>query len=249
LAIGEGMVLAARLHTRLRNYGAADQQLRLAQGTAAQIGNAHLLALTLGAKGIVHTNIDSGRPYGRRLTAIELLDRADLLADPTAQPALRAWILAHRAEEHAAAGDAAAANRDMDQAENAFVRGHRTDDGLFASWTSTNMLGYRGCCAVLLNARDSLRVLEEAVVHANPALLSQRSAIMIDLATAHARLRDPQQASDMLGQVFELANEAHLPEIIRRIMTVRTHELALWSREPSVRRLDERVRSSATLGV
>lgn len=249
LAIGEGMVLAARLHTRLRNYGAADQQLKLAQAASVQIGNAHLLALTLGARSILNTNIDSGRPYGRRLTAIELLDKANRLAGPTAQPALRAWILAHRAEEHAAAGDAAAANRDMDQAENAVVRGHRGDDGLFALWTSNNLLGYRGCCAVLLNTRDSLRVLEKAYARANPALLSQRSAIMIDLATAHARLRDPQQSSEILGQVFDLANEAHLPEITRRIMTVRTHELNAWSHEPSVRRLDERVRSSATLGV
>lgn len=247
LAVGETAVLAGRLHTRLRNYRAANRHLELAQSTAIQIGNTRLLALTHGARGILHTNIDSGRPYGRRLTAIGLLDEANRLSGLASQPTLQAWILAHRAEEHAAAGDAAAANRDMDLAEDALGRAHQSDDGLFALWNSTNLLGYRGCCAVLLNTRDSLRVLEEAHAHANPALLSQRSAIMIDLATAHARLQDPQQSSDILEQVFDLANEAHLPEILRRIMTVRNHELGSWSHEPFVRRLDERVRSSATL--
>ena len=73
--------------------------------------------------------------------------------------------------------------------------------------------------------------------------LPQRAMAMTDLATAYARLPQPEveHACELLGQAHAIAAPAGLGEATRRVMEAR-HHLQQWAASPSVQRLDERLR-------
>src|SRR5439155_18555548 len=93
-------------------------------------------------------------------------------------------MLARRAAEQAADGCADAVDQDLDRAQSVLASAQAKPEGFFLGWSTERLAGYRGCCAVLLNAEDAAIPLERAVAATKPAMLSQRSAVLIDLATA-----------------------------------------------------------------
>lgn len=242
--IGESAVMAGRLSQRIHNRADAEDFLNLAEGMANEAGDSLLRGLALAAKSSLYSNIDSGRPLGRPPAAISLLTEAETAAGRAAPPSFRAWVLAHRAEEHAAAGDGGASDRDLEAAETALSQPAGQDDGFFHGWSSERLAGYRGCCGVLLQRADVLPVLESAFNRTTPEMISQRSAVTIDLATGYARQGEIDHASDLLSETLSVALRSHLPEMARRIGTVRRFELGNGTL-PSVKRLDEQLRSAA----
>jgi transcriptional regulator with XRE-family HTH domain len=240
---GEATVMAGSLAHRLHNFGDAESHYRIAQDLANRNGDAHLRALALTARSAVYSNIDSGRPAGRPGIALALLDTAAAATGRSSSPYLRSWLLARRASEHAAEGNRRAAFNDLDRAAQAAASATHAGTGFFAGWTEERLAGYRGCCAVLLRTRDAVTIQEDAAAHVGPAMISQHSAVLIDLATAYARSRRPDDACALLSSTLDVAAHAHLPEIVRRVMTVRRYDLDGWKRLPGVRRLDEQLRS------
>ena len=56
-------------------------------------------------------------------------------------------------------------------------------------------------------------------------MISQRSAVLIDLATAYARQGEHEHACELLSETVEVAATMHLAEIVRRVIGVRSHDL------------------------
>lgn len=244
ILVSETAVMAGSVAYRLRNLGDATTYYSLAQAAAREVGDAHMLALALTAKSCLYSNIDSGRPAGRPGIAADMLKEAEAVAGPQGPPFLRTWLLTRRAEESAADGDALTASRDLDAAHRALASATSPGEGFFTGWSARRLAGYRGCCAVLLNSPDAVTILEEAAASTNPGMISQRSAVLIDLATAWARQSEIEHACALLSEVLDVAHRVHLPEIMRRILSVRYHDLASSLSCPAVQRLDDQVRSA-----
>jgi len=115
-------------------------------------------------------------------------------------------------------------------------------DGFFVNWSERRLEGYRGCCAVQLGDwTTAIDILERTAARTSPAMLSQRSAVLIDLATAYTGQGEIDHAAELLTTTLETASQAGLAEIVRRI-GVRRRDFGA-SDTPAVRRLDEQLQS------
>ena len=238
--IGRLAVLAGRLSFRMHNIGEAESHYSLAEQLAAESGDDELLAFALAARSSLYSNIGS---LGETTIALVLLDQAATLVGRASSPHLRGWLLAHRAEEHAALHDPVACYRDQDAAARALAGAPARGEGFFVNWSTRRLDGYRGCCAVELGEwQAAVGILERTAARTSPAMISQRSAILIDLATAYAGQHHIDHACELLTTTLDIASHAGLAEIVRRIITVRRHDLGSAD-TPSVRRLDEQLQS------
>jgi hypothetical protein len=150
-------------------------------------------------------------------------------------------ILALRAEDHAAQGDADASRRDLEAAEAALAAATAPDDGFYALWDSGRIAGYRGSCAIALNhPEEASAVLEDALRRTSETLIGQRCAVLTDLAAAYAMQREPERSASLLVESADAAERAGLGELIQRVHGAR-QKLAEWDGSVAVRDLDERL--------
>lgn len=238
----ETAILAGRLSQRVQNRSDADEFFLMGSSLGTEAADPRVEAMALAARSSLYSNFDGGRPLGRPLVALTMLDQAVQLIGNGDRSGLAAWILTHRSEEHAAAGDANAAEHDLDDAEAALANRSSSEAGPFSTWEPDRLLGYRGCCAVLLGSKDSVSILEKAAAHTNSALASQRSATLIDLGTAYARQAEIDEACGLLSEVLTVAQTFHLPEIARRVENIRLQELPRGA-TPALSRLDDQLLS------
>lgn len=238
-------VLAGRLSYRLHNSGDAEGYYALGEEMGKECGNSQLQALALAARSSLYSNIGKN---SRSSVVLMLLDEADRIAGAQASSRQRAWLLAHRAEEHAALGNSAEAYRDLDSAHHALSAAATSGDGFFVNWGQERLAGYHGCCAVYLGEwQRAVSVLERAAAATSSAMISQRSAVLIDLATAYARQGEYEHACELLSETVEVAASAHLVEIVRRVIGVRGNDLRSAGGHAVVKRLEDQL-SSVALG-
>jgi len=236
---GELAVLAGRLSQRLHNLSDAESFYQQADQWASASGDDQLRAFALASRSALYSNIGDG---GTSTLAVALLDRAETVAGPGSSAYQRAWTLAHRAEEYAALKDETASQRDQEAAARALATAQSKGEGFFVNWSVRRLEGYRGCCAVQLGDwTTAIDILERTAARTSPAMLSQRSAVLIDLATAYTGHGEIDHASELLTTTLETANQAGLAEIVRRI-GVRRRDFGA-SDTPAVRRLDEQLQS------
>lgn len=238
----EAAVMAGRLSARIHNRTDAEAFYKFAEASAREAGSAQLEALALAAHSGLYSNIDSGRPMGRPPVAVLMLDQAEAIAGRHASSLLLSWLRAHRAAEHAANGNAMASERDLESAARDLSRRATTAEDFFHGWNTRQLDGYRGCCAVLLNTPSAAAILEAAAVKMNSDMITQHAAVQIDLATAYARQGDLDKACAILSDVYATAAHHYLPEIARRIASVRRFEL-LGNSHAAVARLDEQIKA------
>lgn len=182
---GELAVLSGRLSYRLQNQGDAEMYYALADEMAKECGDTHLRALGLVARSSLYSNIGKG---SRSMLVITLLDEADRTTGGHLSAGIQAWLYAHRAEEHAALGNSIEAYRDLEVAHRALSTAAVRGDGFFVNWSPERLTGYHGCCAVYLGQwQTAVDLLEQAAARSSSAMISQRSAVLIDLATVYAR--------------------------------------------------------------
>jgi tetratricopeptide (TPR) repeat protein len=242
---GEMAVLAGRLSHRLHNSGDAEGYYALGEEMGKECGNSQLQALALTARSSLYSNIGKN---SRSSVVLTLLDEADRIGGAQASSRQQAWLLAHRAEEHAALGNSAEAYRDLDSAHRALAAAAVSGDGFFVNWGQERLTGYHGCCAVYLGEwQRAVDVLERAAAATSSAMISQRSAVLIDLATAYARQGEYEHACELLSETVEVAAAAHLAEIVRRVIGVRGHDLRSAGGHAVMRRLDDQL-SEVALG-
>jgi tetratricopeptide (TPR) repeat protein len=234
-------VLVGRVSWLTENWGEARRCWSLASELGREAGDNTLMASSLGMQRVLHSTIPNRGQYGRPDRAIAVLDAAEARLSSTSSPYVRAMILASRAEDHAALGDAAASQRDLDAADSALASAPGPDDGLYALWDAGRIAGYRGSSALTLERpEEASTLLEDALARTDESLIGQRCAVLTDLAAAYALQREAEHSAALLAQSADAAQRAGLGELLQRVHGARVH-LTPWQDSAAVRHLDERL--------
>lgn len=240
---GETAALAGRLAHLIENRSDAHACWTFAAGLAREAEDGELLAFVLALWRSQHSSIPHGGRGGEPTRAIRLLDEAAGALGERAAPHLRAFVLASRAEDHAAAGDRYAASRDLDLAQGALEAAEASHEGFLAGWDAGRIAGYRGSCLLALDRPEEAAVVLERALALTPARRAgQRSAVLTDLAASYALQREVEHACALLGDAVAVAQRTGLAELVQRAYGVRRH-LAPWRRTAAVRELHERFSS------
>ena len=249
VAAAQTALIAGRLEWQLERRAEAEVHWSLAERLSLQAGDSALVAHVLGARTEVCSAVAPGSA-GDVCTALAMLDRALELAPRNSSPHLRAWLLARRAEEHAAAGHARQCERDLALADRALSRARGWGEGYFSSWDASGirLSGYAGNCALRLGrSRTAIEVLERALAGTPAGLVSQRAAVLADLGAACVTGAAPEidRACALLSAALDLAAGAGMAEKVSRVTSVRERHLGAHAAEPAVRRLDEQIAAAA----
>ncbi len=240
-------ITAGWLSYNVNNRGDAGAYWSYAEGLARDLGSNQMLAYALGVRSTVYSAVPkrAGSPLDAG-ASMSLLEQAISLAKMGSSLALRAWLYARRAEEHAVVGDRRAAYSDIERAYRVIGRQREGVDDfpILPAWRDARLTRYYGSAAQLVHDhRQAVTILTGTLDTLHPSYLPQRAMAMTDLATAYTHLAQPEveHACDLLGQAHAIAAPAGLGEATRRVMEAR-HHLQQWADSPSVQRLDERLR-------
>jgi transcriptional regulator with XRE-family HTH domain len=240
-------IAAGWLSYNINNRGDAGAYWSYAENLARDLGSDQLLAYALGVRSSVYSAVPkrAGAPLDAA-APMSLLDQAISLAKVSPSVALRGWLYARRAEEHAVIGSRRAAYSDIERAYKVMSR-HREggdDFPILPAWKDARLTRYHGSAAQLVHDhRQAVTILTGTLDRLHTSYLPQRAMTLTDLATAYAHLPQPEveHACDLLGQAHAIAAPAGLGEANRRVMEAR-HHVQEWADSPSVQRLDEQLR-------
>ena len=245
LVAGTMVAVAGMLSFRLGNPGDAHVLWMEAHGHSRESGDGWLAAYVLSLRSALHSELWGGRAAMDRSAAVGLLDAAHAAAGSGCSPWVLAWVSARRAEEHALAGRARAADQDLEQAAHSLSTAAADDTNLFADWQaapSARLALIRGNCAQLLGrARDATAAIEDGLAGLSPSLAAVRCSALTDLAMAYAKDAEVERACELVTESLEVSAEARLSIYVQRAVRVRRH-LARWDATPAVRQLDEQLR-------
>jgi hypothetical protein len=238
---------AASLLGWLQNLGgdrtAAEAYYALACDMAREGGDSDIQGFVLVARSFHSARLSGWPTVSQALTTL-LLDQAAVLTRGTRSPLLRTFVLTRRAEELAAAADAAAAYRSLELAERVIAGVRGGADGFFRYFDANRLAGSRGTVAMLLGEpAEAIEVLTGTLDSAPASLLAERSVLMTDLGAAHAQRGEIEHAVDLLSR--SLAHGASVFGRRKRVLAVRRSHLSRWAHMRSVRRLDEQLQSLA----
>jgi transcriptional regulator with XRE-family HTH domain len=240
----ETATVAGYLSYRLHNYGDAEAYLTYADRLASEAGDGPLRAMAMIARSALYSPVPHGGFGGDPSTALALLETAERVAGRSAPKLLLTWLYARRVEDYAGHGDADASDHSLELAERTFQSVRARDDGFFYNWTAARLIGYRGSAAILLGRSGEAINIVEKPLHETPATIaSERSFLLISLASAYAQQRHVHEASALLKEALQLAIGAGLTERIRRIRGTRRKYLHGCSDSPSLRELDSQLRT------
>jgi len=245
LAVGAHTANLAGLVARM--IGDDDEsrvRLTLAGQLAASAEDAGVHALSLVWISDTVSAVQRGlAPDAEQRHALGFLERAEDLAAPSTPSALRAHIALRLAEEHAAAGDGAEARCYLDRADSAITVGLGDPDLYGLGWPTDSLhRAFRGNVELLAgDARAAVAVLADALDRTGDDATSNRAALLTDMAAGRARLCDLDEAVNLLGSAWAIAERSGLEDRRQRILGVRHRDLDQWSGELAVRQLDERI--------
>jgi transcriptional regulator with XRE-family HTH domain len=234
--LADASCLAGWLSLRVGNRVASSLYWSLAETLAAEAGDHARRCFTLASRSSLYTTTLRGGGDGDTGLALAFLTAASDGAGIT--PIQQAWTLARRAEEHAVRGDQDSAERDLDGAADNVSQVHNQPHGYFAAWDAAQFAGYRGSCATLLGAPDAVDLLKDSLAGTDRTLISQRTSILANLGSVHARLSHVDEACAALVEALSIAGPANLAVSIERVKGVRV-QLDRWSDTPAVCRLDD----------
>jgi transcriptional regulator with XRE-family HTH domain len=236
---GETAALAGLLAFRLGNRDDARASFGLASELALAAGDQQLHAHALTGLHALYSSVPVGGRGGHTAAALAVLDEAERAAGSEADPLLRTWIRASRAEEHAVLGDSTASHRDLDAAERSLSAAEPRSTGFFSHWDPFRLAGFRGNCELILGlSREAAATLEETLRNTPPSLLGPYACVCADLAAAWALEGEVERACSLLQRGLVVASQAGAgPDGIDRIAGIRHRHLHVDS--PAVGDLDE----------
>jgi transcriptional regulator with XRE-family HTH domain len=251
VAAAETALLAGWLSRQLDNRGDAAGYWAFARALAREAEERPLLAHVLVATSSIYSAA-TDHPPTDQATSLSLLDEADAVAGTRCSLALRSWILARRAEERSAAGDASSSASDFDQAARLLDRVQVRTEGILGDWDGERLALWRAHCEIHSNPEppahalnEASDVLERALAGLNPSRLYDRSRATLELAEARLRQGEIKETCALLIESLTLAADAGLMNHVRRVRRVR-HQLSPWHHRADVRHLDERLRLAPT---
>lgn len=235
-------MMAHRLHRRPD----AVMYLNLAAELAGEANDGPLRAHALVALRAVYSPVTNGEARASAERAVNLLDEAAEAAGASAPPLLRTWLHACRAEDRAVLGRTGDAERDLEAAERELAQAPARPGGFFHHWNAGRLAGFRGNCHVLLRQPDrAVRVLEAVARDTDRRLIGPYTAVLSDLAAAHAQRAEVERACSLLSDVLTTAERANVPERADRVGRIRAQHLARWPDAPAVRQLDAQLQHFA----
>jgi transcriptional regulator with XRE-family HTH domain len=236
----ETAILAGQLSWRAGDDAAAQTYYATGEALAVEAGEAPLRAFMLGLRSVLYSGVWQEDGSASPKTALALLNEAISIAGRGSSRYLRTFLYCVRGEEAAAAGKAAHAERDMNQAERACSEGTtEPESGFLAHWDTSRLLSYRAHCALLLADPDAVSLIEHALAATAPSLTGARSATLADLAAAYSDRGQIEKSCELLIESLTLAAEGGSEAHLKRIAKVRRSYPA---DVPAVRELDDRLR-------
>jgi hypothetical protein len=216
LVVGQTAMLIGWLSFLIGDWGQARSYWDVAQSLSREFNNNLLYAHVLVARSSLCSSLPHGGRDGDTTVTIQLLDQAEARARNV--PIFRAWALSRRAEEHAAAGEALASERDQEQAERSLRMATDAEVILLGPRTDVDLAGYRGNCAVLLGKDDLVvEILRSAVAAAPQSPATLRAVLLNDLGAALARLNELDLACAAFQESLDLAAETGAAVHVQRV--------------------------------
>jgi hypothetical protein len=228
----EAGLLAGRLYYFAGRRGDASRALTFADAVARYTGADHILAT-------VQVAMSYLKQASARQETLNLLTLAASLSGQ--HPVVHAWILARRAEEHAALHEETAALRDLDRAASALSK--VADDALVSGPRTTEDLeGFRGSVLMHLGHPESASVLERSLDRLPGHLLARRAHTLTDLGAVRAQRGDVDAACAALTEAVKGSTRAGRVAYLARAAAVRRRHLSRWHGHTAVDALDEQLR-------
>ena len=238
-------ILAGWVSFNLQDVSRALMYWSVAHELAREAGNVGLQAHALGARSRLYSPIHRGPDGADPAVALALLDQAVQLAEGAASAALRSWLLANRAQQLAATGQADASYRDLEAAAHFASLDEQSDEDVLSGWDEVRVNAYRGICAMVLQRPAEVIAITESVLARTDPARVQRSLQQCDLAAAYAMQGDVDHAARLLREALATANRAQFPEGVQRVRGVRARYL-VGHDLPAVSELDELIASSGS---
>jgi len=190
----------------------------------------------------MYSPVALGHREGDSAHALAHLDEAATAAGHQIQTPsrLRVTVLARRAEERAAAGDATGVVRDLEAAHESLAI---PSEGIYFGPRNEVELGaLRGACELLLGQhRQAVTTLHATAERMDPSLVAWRAAVLADQGAALARMGQVDEACGRLSAALDLARQAAAADHLHRIRGVRERDLVRWGDAAPVRQLDEQL--------
>jgi len=236
--------LAAWVALDLGEHGCADAYYRFAAGAAGQAGDAPLHAYVLGQMALARMGYTPKAPDDAR-GALELLGRANGLAERGPSVSTRAWLAAATAEAYAVLGDRRVTLATLEVAERALDGARPAEEPAWIAFFDHAALDrWRGVCLVRLGQSDAAEAaLSSALGRYGASFVRARAGALTELATTHVQRQEIDQACVLAGQALDVAEATKSYRNVRRVVDLR-RQLAPWRDSPAVRDLDERLLAS-----
>jgi hypothetical protein len=247
---GETAMLDGWLAFLLDDRRTARSRWSYANDLAHEIGDGCLHAHVLIARSSLASSLPHGGQGGESRLAVTLLEEAETAAGADGQQ--QTWLLARRAEEHAATHHLVgrkraqlACERDLAAAETRLPENDAEVRCLPGPRTALDLAGFRGNCALLLGRdREAAEVLARAADDATPDRATLRAVLLNDLGAALARLAEVDAACAAFMKSLDLADETGAAVHAQRVAGAARY-LDLWRSSPAVGALEERLRQMA----
>jgi hypothetical protein len=170
---------------------------------------------------------------------VELLRAAEAAAGAGAPPGVRMWLYSMRGWVNAAAGDGAAAGRDLDAAQRALSLMTEQPVGFFRPWDGSYLLVARGKSALMLgDPTRSIDFLDQALQCSTGWM---RPFYEVQLAAVCAQAGEPERAGSLLMSTVEEALAKGTTMLVSRISRLAGAELAPYRDLPTIRALHDRL--------
>jgi len=232
----EAAELAAWLAFDTEQYGEAARWCRRSADFAKAGGNAGLHAYGLGRMSRLLSHC------GEHQDALGFAEKADAIGRRHASARTRSWLGATRAYVHACLRDAPRCLRDLDEASTLLSLNEPAGDEPWLDFYSqAHLAKWEGHCRLRLGqAKPAREVFQRTLAVWNPASVRERAEVTGALADALIQEGEVPQASELVGEAYEIALATGSARNQRTITMLRTM-LEPWRNEPSVRQLDERM--------
>ena len=238
-AASEAASFAAWLHLDVDDLPTAQQRYRLAIEIAGRSEMPLLAGYQLGSLASLIT--ESGDPT----QALALLRAAERQLPRPVPTIAMAWLSSLRAAAHATAHETLAAERALDAAHRAV--GGEQDEPVWPWLTpfgADKLAAGRGICEVRLGRPLAAVEALEAALSSDTVTIRRRGELLVDLAAAHARRREPGPTCEALGQALTVATKRQSPFLMARIRAARSRFDGTWRNLPEVAEFDERLHTA-----
>lgn len=232
-------ILAGWVAFNLQDLSQALMYWVVAHDLAREAGNVSLQAHAMGARSRLHSPIHRDPGEADAGTALALLDQAVRLGQSAASPALRSWLLANRAQQLAASGQADASRRDLEAAARLASLKEQAEGDVLSGWDEVRVDAYRGICEMVLGRPKEVIEITEPVLARMEGGRVQRPLQQSDLAAAYAQRGEVERACALLGEALTASRRAEFPEGVRRALGVRAKHLGEHAGARAVQELDQ----------